>query len=142
MVAESAVAVKAVAPQQKATYYYRFDYTGQRMGRALGAMHAMELPFVFEAFDRWPFFFIYDISNQKSALALSKIIQNYWIRFAKTGDPNPEGTATWLPSSPDKPELIVFDKEVKTAVPDNIEKCAFWSEYNKTHDPVWAPGQL
>ena len=135
-------AVKAVAPQQKATYYYRFDYTGQRMGRALGAMHAMELPFVFEAFDRWPFFFIYDISNQKSALALSKIIQNYWIRFAKTGDPNPEGTATWLPYSPDKPELIVFDKEVKTAVPDNIEKCAFWSEYNKTHDPVWAPGQL
>lgn len=135
-------AVRAVAPQQKATYYYRFDYTGQRMGRALGAMHAMELPFVFEAFDRWPFFFLYDITNQHSALALSKIIQGYWGQFARTGDPNREGQTAWPPFTVDLPQLIVFDKQVKTAVPDNVEKCNFWSEYNQTHDPVWAPGQL
>ena len=33
------------------TYYYRFDYRGNRAGRYIGAMHAMELPLVFGAFD-------------------------------------------------------------------------------------------
>ena len=135
-------AVRAVSPRQKDTYYYHFDWKSMRLGRAVGAMHGMELPFIFQNFDRWPFFYLYGFTNQAPAQALSKIIQGYWIRFAKTGNPNPEGQVTWPPYTPEQPRMIVFDREVKTARADNLEKCNFWSEYNQTHPPLFAPGQL
>ena len=133
---------RVVSPHQKAVYLYRFDYDETRFNRAVGAMHGAELPFVFQSFDRWPMRFLFSADDRAKAMYLSRIVQNYWAKFARTGDPNPEGRVTWPPFTLDHPETIVFDHKINWAGTDNREKCAFWSEFNKTHPPIFAPGQI
>ena len=125
--------MSAVAQQQPQTFYYRFDFDAYRWGKRLGAFHAMELPFVFNAFDRSPFSILYKKPKQvEPAQALSKTIQGYWINFAKTGDPNGPGLPEWPRfSSGDK--VQVLDTTVTTEPANLQDRAKFWADYNRTH---------
>lgn len=56
-------------------------------GRALGAFHGGEIPFVFGAPPGWP--------TSPADDALRSSIMGYWVRFAATGDPNRSDLPLW-----------------------------------------------
>jgi para-nitrobenzyl esterase len=77
-------------------YVYSFDRSVPGKGQAnLGAFHAIELPYVFNAFqDRsWSW-----LPASETDFKLSRTIEAYWTNFAKTGDPSSPaspGLSTW-----------------------------------------------
>lgn len=84
-------------------FAYRFDWDeGGSLGivnwsTALGAAHAMEIPFVFGDFDGiFPIPRLFTAGNRKGRLALSRAMMSYWTQFARTGDPG-QGVNSELP---------------------------------------------
>jgi para-nitrobenzyl esterase len=71
-------------------YQYQFSRTvhGQE---AQGAAHASEIPFIFGTFSVWQKMRHYDESDQQ----YGKLMRQYWINFAKTGDPNGGNLVPW-----------------------------------------------
>lgn len=57
----------------------------------LGACHAMEIDFVFGTEKASLGALVFTDKNRPGRVALSSAMMAYWARFAKTGDPNPEG---------------------------------------------------
>lgn len=85
------------------TYEYYFTKTNN----ILSNYHAGELPYAYGNLWRHPG--LYDESDYE----LSEIMQNYWVNFAKTGNPNGEGLPEWKAKSATQNQLIQFDTEVK-----------------------------
>ncbi len=123
----------AVAKNQAGVYYYRFDYDGMRFGKSIGAVHAMEIAFVFDSFDRPPVSRLYNDKNIEEARALSKNIQSYWVNFARTGNPNGQGLQPWPEFSSENPARQILDTTIRTEMSDKHEKCEFWEKYNQNH---------
>ncbi len=98
-------------------YAYRFDWDeeGSRLGydlsKALGAAHALEIPFVFGDFEGGlGLSYLYTESPGKDDL--SKSMMSYWTQFAITGDPGSgrDGNETpWLAWGTDGQRSIVLD---------------------------------
>jgi carboxylesterase type B len=127
-----------ISEQQNNVYFYRFDYTGFRFGGFLGALHAMEIPYVFNSMDRKPVSLLYGKKQMPAAQELSKVIQGYWINFAHTGNPNGQDLPEWpefLLSGP--LNVQVFGEQTRTETVGMAERCAFWEEYNRTHAPLF-----
>jgi para-nitrobenzyl esterase len=120
------------------TYYYRFEYRGNRAGKLIGAMHAMELPLVFGAFDQGNMSLLYGGKNLAEAQELSRVIQGYWTNFAKSGDPNGSGLPAWPRFDPKNPAVQILDTAVSTATTDMPEKCGFWDGYAHTREPIFS----
>lgn len=83
------------------------------MFKKLGAFHAAEIPYVFGNLNP-------DRQWEDSDHALSAAMQDYWIRFATTGDPNTNGLPQWPKYDAKKDESMVFGE--KAAVQANINK--------------------
>lgn len=84
------LATARTAPHAPPVYVYQFDNPPPRDdgSRTDGALHSDELGFVWgnsDPADRWP----------KADKALAAVIQQYWINFARTGDPNGPGLPEW-----------------------------------------------
>jgi para-nitrobenzyl esterase len=73
-------------------YSYRFDWTSPFAQGALGACHALELPFVFSTTDNPIIGFFSGTGERASALADE--MQSAWVAFATSGDPTTP-TASW-----------------------------------------------
>jgi para-nitrobenzyl esterase len=86
-----------------AGYEYQFSRTvhGQE---ARGAAHASEIPFVFGTLPVWQKRNHYDDSDEKYAA----MMQQYWINFAKTGDPNGENLVKWPKFDPSARAYLDF----------------------------------
>src|SRR3954469_1348770 len=75
------------------TYMYLFDWESPAMGGALGACHALELPFVFgtlhsPGLDKFA-------GSGPEANRLSEQMMDAWLAFARSGDPNTSGLSEW-----------------------------------------------
>jgi para-nitrobenzyl esterase len=86
-------AAEAQARHQARTYCYLFDWESPAMGGALGACHALEIPFVFgnlavPTMDRFA-------GSGPAAEQLSEQMMDAWIGFARRGDPSPPGAGAW-----------------------------------------------
>jgi para-nitrobenzyl esterase len=79
---------REMARIERKTYLYRFTYVGAGEFASLGAFH-ME-PSMFLSKIYWPGW----VHRPYDAI-LSRTMIGYWIRFAKTGDPNGHGLPTW-----------------------------------------------
>ncbi len=69
----------------------------------LGAFHAAEILYVF---DNVP-------ASEENDAQLAEEMSNYWVNFAKTGNPNGDGLPTWNPYRKDDRHYMEFNKEVK-----------------------------
>ncbi|MEE2525780.1 carboxylesterase family protein [Hyphobacterium sp. HN65] len=108
---EVADAITAAGNDDVWTYRFDWDEGGANFfldsSRVFGAMHSMEIPFVFNHFN---FFgprldpIAFDSSNEAGRLALAHEMGSYWARFARQGDPG----ASWTRWS-DGPARMRFD---------------------------------
>jgi len=102
--AEAALVISA---GQRA-FVYRFERSVPGMGQStLGAFHALELPYVFDAFRSRTFSWLPFTSTDHK---LSAAMQIYWTNFAKFGDPNGPGLPHWSAWRTDREPYIVFSQ--------------------------------
>jgi len=95
---------------QKNIYMYLFTWQSPFNGGKYGAMHALELPFVFGLLgdkNMWIF-----PRRNKETQKLSEQMMDAWIAFARTGNPNHENIPGLSSYDKGKRATILFDKEI------------------------------
>jgi len=103
-------AAKSMTKMGKKTWLYRFYYVADSLkSQWKGALHASELPFLFETVDTR---FGNDVTVQDRAVASE--FNNYMCSFAKTGDPNGSGQSTWTAFDPNFLNIMSFKEDAST----------------------------
>ncbi len=73
------------------TYLYQFAYVAEeKRGDLTGALHASEVPYVFNTLSVVP-----RDTYSKADEAAGEKVQAYWVNFARTGNPNGGGLPQW-----------------------------------------------
>ena len=88
-------------------FQYHFTRASRRYP-ALGAPHAIELRYVFNTFD--------PATAKKEDRELAAKMMKYWVRFAKTGNPNVEGLPAWPEYDGEKPSCLEPGAEIREGV--------------------------
>jgi para-nitrobenzyl esterase len=105
---------------QADTYAYRFDWVSPFMEGALGACHALDVPFVFGTLGdpRLAMF----TGCDAQATALSEFLQDAWVRFARSGSPGP----AWPRYEAGRRQTMLLSSECRVeAAPAESER-RFW----------------
>ena len=87
--------LEAQLRHQPACWSYLFTMRSTAFGGALGACHALEIPFVFDNLDR-PGVAMFT-GEPEGAAELAVAMQEAWIAFARHGDPRAGVLADWSP---------------------------------------------
>lgn len=91
---------QAMHKQQTPVWMYHFT---KPVWGWMGAAHAAEIKYVFGTLDR----------PKPDDAELSNAFMDYWVQFAKTGNPNVDGRPKWQPYTTVKDEHLVMDKSLK-----------------------------
>jgi para-nitrobenzyl esterase len=78
--------------------------------RSFGAYHSGELSYVFDNLD------IVGIGWDDADRALSETVADYWVNFARTGNPNGPGLPEWPTYDPETDVVQILDSEVRSGV--------------------------
>lgn len=92
-----------------------YEYYFTKTNNILSNYHAGELPYAYGNLWRHPG--LYDEEDY----ALSEIMQQYWVNFAKTGNPNGEGLPKWQMRTAGQDQLLQLDTEIKMIDDPNAE---------------------
>jgi len=84
---------EAAAEQGSAVHKYLFGHASPALGGALGACHALEVPFVFGGLEE-PAVRAF-VGEGDAVQALSDAMQDAWLAFARDGRPAAAGLAPW-----------------------------------------------
>ena len=103
-------AAKTGAP----VYQYHFTRNSP-VQPAWGAHHAAEIPYAFNTLDNEAF----AATDHKLADAMIQ----YWVQFAKTGDPNVDGLPTWPRFDAQQQSYLELGDEIKTGKALGAERC-------------------
>lgn len=88
-----AIRMAETAGRQQPTYMYLFTYQSTSTLRNYGAMHSIELPFVFGVLGAQE---VIAVTGRSAGLEkLQDTMQDAWIQFARTGNPNTPGLPAW-----------------------------------------------
>ena len=102
MVEPARLVARLASAAGQPTYLYRFSYVASSLrATARGALHATEIPFVFETVRAK-----YGDATTKDDEALAAAANAYWVAFAKTGDPNTAGLPPW-PRYTEKDDVVM-----------------------------------
>jgi para-nitrobenzyl esterase len=102
---------EAWCAHRPSTFMYRFDWASPALGGALGACHAVELPFVFGLAERPDAAFL--TGGGPEAGRLSEQVMDAWIAFARCGDPSHPGLpgARWDAYEPEGRATFAFGRD-------------------------------
>ena len=113
------------------TYMYRFDWTSQPLKWVgLRSCHGLELPFVFGTFKTSLGKKVLLLSNHKKIFRISAEMQQAWINFAKTGNPNYNSSADWKPYNASARNTLIFDKKNYTCTDPKCDQRKAWGTLN------------
>lgn len=91
-----------VADQGKPVYFYCFG----KDNNSLRANHAGEMPYAYG--NLWRHDWLYTDEDY----ALSETMQQYWVNFVATGNPNGEGLPQWQPYAENRDVVLSLNTEV------------------------------
>lgn len=116
-------AVRALAAHQTEPVY-RYLYThvadnASALQRALGAVHAGELPFVFGSLP----------SPGAGDRTVIDAFAGYWSAMAASGQPNGGGRLAWPTTTTASDAVLVLDAPVSTAPSFHGAQCDFWDAH-------------
>jgi para-nitrobenzyl esterase len=117
---------EAQCGHQPATFMYRFDWPTPAMGGAMGACHAVDLPFVFGLADS-PEGKLF-AGGGPEAVRLQEQVMDAWIAFARSGDPSHAGLpgSRWPAYDTEGRATLLFDRESALELdPDSRERQAW-----------------
>lgn len=121
-------AVKVAKAQKQYTddvWMYRYELiTKSGIETGWKATHAAELPAMFGVRDHEFSHFIYDGEPEELFDKMKKNIHGDWVRFAKTGEPNPEWGRFKGAISP----VRIFDRETRTEMLDRRHLMQIWGD--------------
>ena len=105
-------------------FVYQFEWKGREPGRPQGAIHALELPFVFGTLATSE---IGAVAGRTSAAeALAGRMQDAWLAFARTGSPNAGGLPEWPAYAPPRrATMILSDRSRVVDAPHEAERAAW-----------------
>jgi len=86
------------------------DLYGNGGQRLFGAYHSGELAYVFDNLD------LIGIGWNDEDRDLSATVADYWVSFARNGNPNADGLPAWPVYDPADDSVQVFDTDVRSAV--------------------------
>ncbi len=101
-------------------YIYEFNRVRAGGGK-LKAYHGAEIPYVFGTHDTW-------LPTGETDRQLTETMMDYWVNFARTGDPNSSGLPTWPPFSARKPYIQSLGDTVSELIGAPLEICQYLSK--------------
>lgn len=114
MIEPARFVASTIAAAGGSSYEYRFSYVAQSIRKQVpGAFHATEIPFVFDTVKAK-----YGAALADSDEAIARQANEYWVNFAKTGNPNGPGLPTWPAYSAASDTLMNFTNDGPVAQPD------------------------
>ena len=119
-------AADALSANGSRTHMYLFTWESPAMRGALGACHALEIPFVFgtlasPGIDKFA-------GSGPDADRLSEQMMDAWLAFARTGDPNNEGASVPWPAYDDsRRATMVFGIDPHVVDAPYDEERALWA---------------
>jgi para-nitrobenzyl esterase len=108
-----------------ATWLYLFTWTTTAFGGQMGAVHTLEIPFVFNNF-------ALGASPELTggppahARALGERMHRTWAEFARHGDPRHDGVPSWSPYEPEERATMIFDTECAVVSDPQRDRRALW----------------
>ncbi|MCD8012117.1 MAG: carboxylesterase/lipase family protein [Lachnospiraceae bacterium] len=109
----------------KDVWMYRYEcITGSGWETGMLASHAFELPLSFANLDFHFSQFVFKDEPEEMIQNLVREIHGSWVRFAKTGDPNPKWPRFTGYNSP----VRIFDRESRTEQLDRTELMRVWDD--------------
>jgi len=109
---------------QPAVYTYLFTWQSPYLNGALGACHALDIPFVFGTFEEprvVPF-----SGDGPDARHLSHQMQDAWVAFARHGDPGHDALPPWPRYEPTRRATMLLGPECAVVERPYEEERAFW----------------
>ena len=101
-------AADALADAGGRVWLYQFTWATPVFGGRLGATHALEIPFVWGLLDQWGAFL-----GGEAPRELAIAMQDAWLAFARTGNPNAAGLPEWPPYDTTRRPTLEFGAEVR-----------------------------
>ena len=80
----------AAADHGTPVHLYRFGWKTQGFGGQFGAMHAVEIPFIWKTMTGWG-----EVFGTEPPPELSDQLHQAWINYVRTGDPSHPGIGNW-----------------------------------------------
>ena len=114
-------AAEAQSAKQPKTYMYLFTWPSPTVPK-LGACHAIELPFVFGTLKGTR---VDALLGKNPSRKLSDTIQDAWLAFARTGNPNGKGVPSWQ----------AYDSQARATMVFNVDSA-------QQHDPYGEDRQV
>ncbi len=122
-----------LSKQGQDVYAYQFDFVpqGNYPLKAMGAHHAVEIPFVFGTNE------LVGLKYDEIGQRVEHQMHSMWVNFIKNGDPNIgielPSNEKWEKYDYQNPKLYHFDKEMKLLETSDTDKIKFFQEiiYNK-----------
>ena len=120
---------EAQSKHEKDTYMYLFTWQTPFEDGKYGAMHALEIAFVFHTFmddHLWIF-----PKRSEEVISLSDKIMDYWASFAKTGNPNHDGVFNWPQYDIEKRKTIVFNTNIEVTEDPLGKEREMWNKIKR-----------
>lgn len=108
-------------------YAYLFAWKATAPDKPQGAVHAVDLPFVFGALDRSEIGRM--AGRTPAAYALSEEMQDAWLAFAKTGRPHAESLPAWEAYSPPRRATMLLSENPRLVEAPQEEERAVWDPF-------------
>ncbi|WP_026505738.1 carboxylesterase/lipase family protein [Butyrivibrio sp. NC3005] len=115
---------KYMVAQNKPSYEYYFS----KKNKSLSNYHSGELPYVYG--NLWRHQGIYDEDDYE----LSEIMQQYWVNFVKTGNPNANGLVEWKMRDKNNTKLLELNTDIKMIGDPNEEIYKIIDEYQQSQE--------
>ncbi len=114
MVEPARFVAKTLSRTGQPVWEYRFSYVADSMRKEWpGAPHATEIPFVFDTVKAR-----YESALTPADEKIAKIVNAYWLQFAKTGNPNGAGLPNWPQYNAQSDAIMDFSNGGPTAGAD------------------------
>jgi len=113
----------ALQTRQGTNHAYVYYYDHRTPASPNGATHAAEIGYVFRNLGGW------GGATRPEDIAISELLSTYWVKFAKSGDPNVPGLPAWQPFDEQEMKTMIFDREPGSRRLPNLDKIRAFDRY-------------
>ena len=96
-------------------YYFSRQRPGPG-GEALGAYHGTEIPYVFDMHDDW-------LPTEAHDHELTDVVMDYWVQFARSGNPNLPDRPRWPVYDADEPMVMELGDKIGAMEAHDTKLC-------------------